>query len=336
MNPEPRLLILSPAFHDYDVAFSRAFEFLGFRTHTHLYDRWRTTGEKAWNKVRFELPERLGADTTAAREAHANARVLEAVRSVRPDVVLVIKGDVLHDDVWQELRARNVPTVLWLYDELRRTRWKDDRLRMVPQVASYSVHDVESLRAAGVDATHVPLGFDHLSGFPTRGRGGEVTFIGARYPQRERILRGLHSAGVPVRAFGRDWSHDVRDRLRTWGGTRPDLPSGRDLSRTAAYTTMEQSLATLNIHGDQDGFTMRTFEACGVGAVQLCDRADVSDFYEPDREILTFASADEAREKIARISTDRNRADRLRENARRRTLAENTLVHRARAVSRLW
>ena len=38
---------------------------------------------------------------------------------------------------------------------------------------------------------------------------------------------------------------------------------------------MAGARANVNIHGDQDGFTMRTFETCGVGALQLVDRADV-------------------------------------------------------------
>ncbi|WP_085528660.1 CgeB family protein [Kocuria massiliensis] len=336
MKASHRLLILSPAFHDYDVAFAAAFEELGFQTHTHLYDRFASLSQKVKNKVRFELPERLGRDTTQRREEYANAGILTTLREVKPDLVLVIKGDVLHPDVWQELETRKIPVVLWLWDEVRRTRWKPERLREIPQVASYSALDVEAFRESGISATYVPMGFDHLLEFPTLPFAPEITHIGARYPKRQAMIEGLYGRGFRVKTYGRDWSHDVRDRLRTWGGDRPDVPSGRDLDRAHAYATMRDSLATLNIHGDQDGFTMRTFEAAGAGAVQLCDRADVAEAYEPGREILTFSSVDEAREHISKIQADPRWADSVRTEARRRTLAEHTLVHRARAIQELW
>ncbi len=331
-----RLLILSPAFHDYDVAFAAAFEQIGYETHTHLYDRFASLPQKVKNKVRFELPERLGRDTTALREEHANAGALAALREVKPDLVLVVKGDVLHPNVWQEIASRGIPVVLWLWDEVRRTRWQPERLREIPSVASYSALDVEAFRAEGINASYVPMGFDHLLEFPNGPVVPEITHIGARYPKREAILTDLYGRGFRVKSYGRDWSHDVRDRLRTWGGDRPELPAGRDLDRANAYATMRDCLATLNIHGDQDGFTMRTFEAAGVGAIQLCDRADVADYYEPDREILTFGSTDEAREQISRVQADPTWAGAIRDRARSRTLAEHTLVHRARAIAQLW
>lgn len=46
--------------------------------------------------------------------------------------------------------------------------------------------------------------------------------------------------------------------------------------------------AALNIHGDQDGFTMRTFEACGVGGLQLIDRADVTEARPPREHLEVF------------------------------------------------
>lgn len=338
MSTPPRLLIVTPSFHDYASAIAAAFSTQGFATRLCLYDRFATPAQKAWNKVRFELPEKFGKDTTAARAAQASARAIEAVRDSRPDVVLVIKGDVLHEAFWDALDDGGIPNVLWLYDELRRTRWDTDRLHRPGAVASYSSDDVSTLQAAGLDAMHVPLGFDHLLDIPapTAGHHAEVTFIGARYPNRQALLEALAAAGTPVRAFGRDWSHALPDRVRTWGAERPDLPAGRDLARAAAYATMRDSLATLNVHGDQDGFTMRTFEAAGVGAVQLVDRTDVSQYYEPGSEVITFTGPDELVEQVQRLKSDYAAAASIRDAARSRTLAEHTLAHRTAQLAQGW
>ncbi|MCS6711630.1 glycosyltransferase family 1 protein [Brachybacterium sp. EF45031] len=149
----------------------------------------------------------------------------------------------------------------------------------------------------------------------------------------------LAEAGVPVRVYGRDWSGAWQDRLRTWRWRTPGLPSGRDLGRADAYGVMAASAATLNIHGDQDGFTIRTFETAGVGGVQLVDRTEVSRYYEPGVEVEVFDGADGSDgivEVTRRLLADPARAARMREAARRRTLAEHTLTHRAAQLTELW
>lgn len=337
MTPRRRLLIITPSFHDYATAIANAFNFLGFATAVCRYDDFASIPQKIWNKARFEFPELLGLDTTQARSALASARVIATIRQLQPDLALVIKGDVLSDDVWETLQSSRTPTVLWLYDELRRTRWEAQRLHFPGMVASYSPLDVAALSEQGLPAVHVPLGYDHLSSWTTRNEyAREVTFIGARYPMREALLVALSEAGVPVRAFGRDWSPAMKDRLRTWNAHRPDVPAGPDVARDQAYGVMQGSLATLNIHGDQDGFTMRTFEAAGVGAVQLVDRQDVAQHYEVDSEVVTFSGEDELIERVQMVNRDQRKMAALREAARTRTLAEHTLVHRAELLQQGW
>ena len=114
------------------------------------------------------------------------------------------------------------------------------------------------------------------------------------------------------------------------------MPAGRDLARADAYRRMDEATATLNLHGDQDGFTMRTFEACGVGAVQLIDRTDVVDLYAPGAELATFASAAELLDLCRRALREPQWAGGLRVAGRRRTLAEHTFDHRVRILESLW
>lgn len=331
-----RVLLVSPAFHGYHRGISTAVASLGHHVSTHVYDASSGISDKLRTKLLHELPEKMGQDTTAARREVATNAARMAVLETRPEVVLVVKGDVLGDDFWEACTSVGARTVLWLYDELWRTRWDASRLACVGAVASYSSEDMTTLRDSGIEATHVPLGFDTFLTSQSRPRTDEITLIGARYAQREQLLVNLHMAGVPVRAYGRDWSHDLRDRLRTWGTARPAVPTGRDLSRADAYAVMAASAATLNIHGNQDGFTMRTFEASGVGGVQLCDRPDVAHYLEPGVEVLTFNDTEDAAGIYRRLKADLQWADRIREAGRHRVLSEHTLVHRARTLETLW
>ena len=337
----PTLLLVSPAFHGYHRSIAAAFEDLGYVVRTHCYDSYASWGEKVRNKVAHELPARVGLsrwgvpDGAAAR-AWASERTLRVLNEVRPDRVVVIKGDLLDDRVWEALRGRGIPSILWLYDDLSRQPHSLDFLREVGPVLSYSADETAMLAGHGVDAHFVPNGFDPRLARPCPARRPEVVFVGSWYPNRERLLLAVHRAGVPVRAWGRGWSHHPVDRLRTWRWARPDLPAERDVPLADAYRIQAEGLLAVNSHGDQAGLSMRTFEVPGMAGLQAVDREDVSRFYDVGTETLVYRTPEELAELAARARRDTAWAEGIRERGRRRTLAEHTFAHRVALVERCW
>ncbi|MCF6376277.1 glycosyltransferase [Nocardioides KLBMP 9356] len=330
-----RVLLVSPGFHGYHSAISAALVARGHDVTTHVYDDHGGLAGRTWHQLRHQLPHRVGAGSLRRLAREETTRAAAMVDQTRPQAVLVVKGDRLGEQFWAAIRR--VPRITWLYDELRRTQWTSERLQPLGPVATYSALDAADLHAAGLDVRHVPLAFDHrLVPTPTRRRDQPVTFVGARYPSREHVLAALVAEGVPVRAYGRDWSGHPVDRLRTWRVGAPSIPAGRDRSRAEAYDLMTASVATLNLHGDQDGFTMRTFEAAGTGAVELIDRADVEGLYEPGVEVLPWSQPDELVELCRRSMADRAWTDTIRAAARSRTLAEHTFDHRVAVLEDAW
>ncbi|UIJ33495.1 glycosyltransferase [Allobranchiibius sp. GilTou73] len=329
MTPR-RVLLVSPGFHGYWRAIAAALQDRGHTVDTHVYDAPPSLPGRIANKLLHDLPD---AVTPARLHARLTERAIAAVRAHAPQVVVVVKGDLLQDSFWHLLDELRLPRVTWLYDEVRRTRYTLEALAGLGPLATYSRTDAQAL-----GATHLPLGFDRRTTYTPR-RESVVTFIGARYPARETALHGLDDAGVPVRAYGRDWSRGLGDRLHTHTLRAARVPSGGQLSRSQAYGVMAGSAATLNLHGDQDGFTMRTFEAAGVGGVQLIDRSDVSELYEVDGaagEVLVVASPGELREVAGRCVREPRWADGIRDRGRARTLAEHTFDHRATVLESLW
>ena len=202
-------------------------------------------------------------------------------------------------------------------------------------MVSYSPKDVAHLRMRGLRVEHVLDAFDHTIRYSPR-PSGEVVFVGARYPDRARILTGLYDRGVPVRAYGRDWSRHPVDRMRTWELQRPPVPSARDVDRATAFGVTAGAIAALNSHTNQDGFTMRTYELPGTRSLQLIDRPDVEQIYEPGREVLVFADLDELAELCRRAHRDPRWAQTIAEEGRRRTLAEHTFDHRVPLLESAW
>jgi spore maturation protein CgeB len=336
-----KVLVVTPAFHGYGDSIGNALRRRGHDVTVHAYDAHVGAWEKARHKLSVELPERvfgrLRADWTAGAARRATEQTLEVHAATRPDAVLVIRGDLLEQRFWDRLEQTGAPFVVWLYDEVRRMRYDVGTLARATAVTSYSPLDVQWLREQGIDAHHLPNAFDRdRQVVRPMVRRDEISFVGARYPDREQTLVALHEAGQPVRAYGRDWSRHPADRLRTWGWHRPDVPTERDIDRDTTYSVMAASAATLSMHTDQDGFAMRTFEACGAGAVQLIDRYNLAGLYDDGVEVASWETFEELLELCGRARTDLTWAEGLRTAGRRRTLAEHTFDHRVPLVERLW
>lgn len=330
-----RVLLVSPGFHGYHSAISAALTARGHVVSTHVYDDHGGVVGRAWHQVRHQLPRRIGAASVRRLGREETARAAAAVEQTRPEAVVVVKGDTLAEQFWD--RIDGLPRVTWLYDEVRRTHYSSDRLAAIGPLATYSAMDAADFASHGWDTRLLPLAFDHrLAPSPTNRRTAHISFIGARYPAREQVLIAMHEHGVSVRAYGRDWSGHPVDRLRTWRLGSPRVPAERDLTRAEAYDVMAASAATLNLHGDQDGFTMRTFEASGVGGLQLIDRHDVGELYEPGSEVLAWTHIDELIDLCRRAVSDPSWADAIRVSGRARTLAEHTFDHRVAVLEGAW
>ncbi|MBV7411182.1 glycosyltransferase [Dermabacteraceae bacterium TAE3-ERU27] len=324
------ILLVSPGFQGYYEGISAAIQSLGYRVTVHVYDKPRNISEKVKNKIAHELPSVIVPEFLIPK---FTLGAVAAYRESRPDAVITIKGDRLSREWWDLLSVDNVPSITWLYDEIRRMDFSVDDFRSMGSICTYSSEDISLLGEMGISANHLPNAFDSLSKVTAHPQINALTFIGARYPNREKLLRQVQSLGCDVKVYGRQWSRNPMDILRTGEYRSSGLEAEGDVARCEAYGIMSSSLATLNMHYNQDGFTMRTFEACGVGGVQIVDREDVSHYYDPNSEVLVAKTAEQVAEALEILKKDRIKTDSLRAAAKRRTYAEHTLIHRMKALT---
>lgn len=323
-----KLLLVSPAFQGYWQAITAALNAQGWDVDVHIYDQPGPAYARAANALAHRSPSRT---VTALIDRHLSDLAISRLRATKPDAVLVVRGDQLSSSWWSAAAEARVPLVTWAYDELRRMRSDFVSHARVGTIATYSKPDADRLAAAGVESFYLPNAFDTYS--PVEHRAFRATtFIGARYANREEMLLALHRAGVPVVAFGKTWSSRLVDQARTRQFAPLPFTTLPNVSRAEAYGVMAGSDATLNSHWDQEGFTMRTFEASGVGGVQLIDRSDVAEFYEPGSEVLVYDSEDHLIELCSRISRGALATSAIRDAAQKRTAAEHTFDHRVRIL----
>jgi hypothetical protein len=105
------------------------------------------------------------------------------------------------------------------------------------------------------------------------------------------------------------------------------------------YRLLRRSRVTFNAHGESALGTadnLRLFQATGVGACLLTDAArNLGDLFEPDREVVTWASPEECVEKARYLLAHEEERRAIASAGQRRALREHTALERAREVEAL-
>jgi spore maturation protein CgeB len=286
---------------------------------------------RGWPLVSPFLRAQLARDFAVRQEA-----LVRRARATRPHIFLVVDEDQVTGETLDRVQdACGAPRALWIADD----PWSKEHLPAA--LASYDVlfvfdrHYVDAIRAATRAEVHyLPLAGDDTvfhppaQPLPQAERRGAV-HIGSRYPERERLL----AAAAPV----------LPD-LEIHGWARRDLPAalapavcGGRIPRRRANEIYGRAWVVLSLHHHQvRRAPTRVFDPALAGAFQITEaRPDLAALLEPDREIVTFASDDELRAKLAHYRARPAERERIAAAGRARVLAEHTFRHRARAILEL-
>jgi len=143
----------------------------------------------------------------------------------------------------------------------------------------------------------------------------DVTFIGACYGQRPAFIKYLSTQGFRVKAFGRGW---------------PNCP----LSEPEMIELYARSRINLGVSGI--GYSMkatclkgRDFEVPMCSALYLTnEQADLHRVYDVGREVVTYRSKEDCRDKIRYLLAHPDECARIRHDARQRCLRDHTWKRR--------
>jgi spore maturation protein CgeB len=245
----------------------------------------------------------------------------------RPDVVYVQDVAYFTPDALNQLKRRT----RLLVGQLGTTAPGPERLKQFDLVLTSFPHFVPRLQELGVKTQLFRIGFDPriLDRIePEPDRPIDVAFVGAlsgdEWRESERVLeRVAAETSIDVWGYGVDGlpsDSPIRNRYRgeAWG--------------LSMYRIYQSARVVLNRHGDvAEGFAnnMRLFEATGVGALLLTDaKANLTDLFEPGREVLTYSDADDAVEQIRRALADKAKSSAIGKAGQKRTLSDHTYAVR--------
>lgn len=279
--------------------------------------------------------------------------LLAQVKACRPDI-LFQHGAVILPREFREAARRACPYTTYVdYDGVARNSLEG--MQGSDGLLSCLRSSVSFYQDHGLPAHYFKLGFESsiLDRLGPRRPVYDVSFVGGLWLSKQghgRRLRFLSevSRHIPLTLHllrpsngqywrsvaGRVWRGRVMEAL---GGVWREFPHLRRLNRIAQgplyglrmYRALRDSKITLNCHIDAANgraANFRLFEATGAGTCLVTDwQEDLNEYFEVDREVVTFRSIEECVEKIRYLLDHDKEREEIARRGQERTLKDHRL-----------
>jgi spore maturation protein CgeB len=302
------------------------------------------------------LPAKLNTNGLIARHvANATRRVLPRLEVIessvtaaaalidarRPMLAIGIgsaaMGSVSFEEIAYAAKRVNAPLVYWLHDD----PYEFDYSWRLNGLADWIfTNDKTSLFHYGTEfVSHLPLAAsldDHFRSFiPIALRPINIFFCGYAYPNRNMVVYRL-------RHLLRQWS-----ALILGDGWDPSLEFCVNRRLTAEEISEHYSISKLtlnigrvfNIANQQYEIVPstpgpRTFEAAAAGALQCCfvDSTEIFEYFEEEKEILTFSSVQDLSTIITQIIAHPDKFSAIASASQQRVRRDHTYDRRVETI----
>ena len=273
----------------------------------------------------------LVSDHTSTVDQYGQRHLVRAVQRIRPDVLLTMDRG-LHRSVIQAARQQGARSALWFPDHVATMARHDMFLNGYDMIYLKNPVLVQNLQSIyGLPVRYMPEACNSTWHRSTVEYGTDATIVmaGNIHPTRALLIKRLLGAGLPVRLYG----GPVADWVQT-----PELAAahtGQYLARAQKADVFRRARVVLNnLHpAEYAGANCRLFEACGSGGLVLTEiRPGLTDLFQPGRELDTFTSFDELREKLEWYLADPEHGRLIADGGAKRAQSEHTYEHRLTAI----
>ncbi|MBI2060490.1 MAG: glycosyltransferase [Nitrospirae bacterium] len=324
----------------------KALEAMGHevRFFDHMSDRHLTTGPLVAIKTlikkviprpgRFKFVHRL-------QTAATSGAFLDEIEAFRPDLILVVKGSMIHPDALQSAREKlKIPTACYFGEPLYEPELRALAERLAPHFDLFFILDeIEVLREFPLRAGHVataPNNVDPeqfhpvtLSEEERRRYESDVAFVGILRPNRLDLFRHLARRPVRFRIWG-SASMGGED----WKGREPETSKCLE-DRWIEAWEMERIYAAskivVNVHGlygrggAYQGLPMRPFEVTACGAFLLTDDCvQIRRLFRVGEEVDVYDTPETLVSKVEYYLRHESQRVDMARRAHERTLREHT------------
>ena len=293
-------------------------------------------------------PRQFGLERLLEANRQDNLDLVRVCARERPDVVLLIRGDVYLPETIHHLTEQLAAPVLnWCGDD---PSWFPNILGSLRLYTRFFIVDPSYLPLArqmgAKDPRYLPHAADPaayqpyaLSAQEKEALACDVIFVGdsrhvmGHLPEnwhRAETVEAVARLGVDLRVYGKGWEslpehYTVKESIRG----RSLLPAER------VARSYRAARIVLNVHHPQlpEGCNQRTFEAPACEAFSLVDeRSELGNLLAPGAEVAVFSDVDDLKAKLRHYLADDSERAAIAARGRERVLAEHTYTHRMKAL----
>ncbi|MBI4644930.1 MAG: glycosyltransferase [Deltaproteobacteria bacterium] len=285
-----------------------------------------TKDQRAEHKLKQELLRLLGET------------ILTRVRDFKPDLVFALAQSPVAPPLLKALKAEVPLVAYWFVEDFQvLTYWQE----LAPEVDVFFTLQKEpffsELKRRGVkNYACLPLAADLEAYHPVdltpeekRRFGAAVSFVGAGYYNRRQFFQGLTDFDFKI--WGSEWvlNSPLAPCIQNQAARVSEEDSVKVFNTSRINLNLHSSPFHAGINPQGDYLNPRVFDLAACGAFQLVDwRAQLPEFFTPDKELATFTSLAEAREKISYYLAHEDDRRRLAAAGRERVLREHTYARR--------
>ncbi len=262
----------------------------------------------------------------------------------RPDLVLALDGMVFPPEQVQQLRMQGQWTAIWFTDDPYYTDVTSTLAPLYDIVFTLERNCVSFYEQLGCQRVfNLPLGVHPAYFRPRNPRlelRGDLCFIGTAYWNRVSVFHEIlpRIESLKFRLSGLWW-----DRLPDFDRWKDRIELGRWMTPLETSEYYNAHRIVVNIHRSHNDETFnqnaagitaaspnpRTFEISACGTLQIVDhRDDLTRFYEPGEEIVTYQSIEELAAKVEYYLAHEEERERIAIRALKRTLREHSFASR--------
>ncbi len=299
-------------------------------------------GSPGFRTIDYGISKALSGMFREALIVGQSENIVELASRARPDLVLVLNG-IFSIPVEQVdgLRQLGVKTAVWIADD---PYFIEETTKIIPHYEHIFTHELNCVpyyRELGCDSVHyLPFAASREVFYPKpveRQLHTELCFIGTAFPNRLAFFEEMTDFLAQRNLFmaGAAW-----DRMKGYEKLAPHIDLA-GIQPEFVINHYNAAKIVINLHRADaeiiDGkrwiqalsINPRTYEIAACGTLQLTDvRGDLSQMYAPGKDVATFASPAELKEKIHYYLTHEDERQEMALNGLKRTLRDHTYPQR--------
>jgi hypothetical protein len=252
---------------------------------------------------------------------------MEASKNIPHIIIGQMWGVAFDASIFNKIRHHNKTVVINIAMDDRHTYWGNSGAKrwmgtygLIPHVdlvLTAAPECVEWYSKEGCPAIFFPEASDPniFHPMPEFPKIYDVSFIGARYGIRGKIIQALRNAGISVSAYGSEWE----------GGRLPI----QDVPRLFAQSKIILGIGTIGHCSDFYALKLRDFDAPMSGSFYLThDNPDLHTLFTTGKEIETYQSIEDCIAKVRYYLAHDTEREAIAYAGRQRAISEHTWDHR--------